>query len=196
MKLSILTPTLPSRKHLLKQLKDKLEPQLGKYAEHIALEDDGQKPTGAKRNELLQLATGEYISFVDDDDLVSSDYVSLIMQAAESGPDVVGIRGLSMVDNEPTTAKPFEHSIKHNLWYTHNGVAYRFPNHLNPVKRLIALENPFPRVTLDEDFAYSMRLKNSGMLKTEVFIPSSIYLYLQRTKKGDFATLASSSEKK
>lgn len=43
--------------------------------------DNRRRSVGAKRNSLLAMAQGEYISFVDDDDSVASDYVQKIVSA-------------------------------------------------------------------------------------------------------------------
>jgi glycosyltransferase involved in cell wall biosynthesis len=40
--------------------------------------DNRRRSVGSKRNDLLSIAKGEYISFIDDDDEVSLDYVSKI----------------------------------------------------------------------------------------------------------------------
>jgi len=39
---------------------------------------------GAKRNQLLHRAKGDYVAFVDDDDLVSSDYVNKVLSAVST----------------------------------------------------------------------------------------------------------------
>jgi hypothetical protein len=56
--------------------------------EHIVDEDDGTVPYGTKMAKLMGLAGGEYISSVDDDDVIAPDYVESILRLLESGPSV------------------------------------------------------------------------------------------------------------
>ena len=91
MKLSILVPTLDSRSLYLSMMLSSLEGQLTPEVEVLTEIDRGEKTIGEKRNILLERATGDYISFVDDDDIVAYDYVDSILRAIETSPDVVGI---------------------------------------------------------------------------------------------------------
>ncbi|OHB57737.1 MAG: hypothetical protein A2173_03825 [Planctomycetes bacterium RBG_13_44_8b] len=136
---------------------------------------DGGPTIGANRNEILELATGEYIDYVDDDDNVTNDFVERILKAIESRPDVVGIKGHYILGNN----KPelFIHSIAYTEWFTKDGIHYRCPNHLNPVKRELALKAKFTEKNFGEDQDYSLALR--PFLKTEVMIEKVIYMYLK-----------------
>lgn len=90
-KLSILVPTVPSRiDTFFPRIIKELNKQVGerKDIEILGLFDNKRKSTGAKRQDLLNLARGEYLTFVDDDDRVTDDYVSSIMQKLEDHPGV------------------------------------------------------------------------------------------------------------
>jgi hypothetical protein len=54
-------------------------------------------------------------------------------------------------------------------------VYYRCPNHLNPIKREIALQVMFPELSRGEDRDFSMRVKR--LLKKEEYIDGIIYFY-------------------
>lgn len=183
--LSILICGLEERKDKLDKLIETLRQMIGNLpVEVLSLVDNRQMPTGEKRNKLIEMASGEYITFVDDDDNVSPDYVSLICAALSNKPDCVGIRGI-LYFNPPTVDQlgrelkenQFVHSIDCPGWYTGlDGVYYRSPNHLNPVKRSIALETKFnPFLYIGEDIDYSNRI--SPLLKTEERIDEPIYFY-------------------
>ena len=73
MKLSILIPTLFSRKEKFCNLMTILSSQANDEVEVVINRDNGEKSIGEKRNELLKEATGEYVCFVDDDDMVDDD---------------------------------------------------------------------------------------------------------------------------
>lgn len=183
MKLSILIPTLEQRAAMLANVLFDLNTQIdyeevGDQVEIVVLCDGGEKPTGAKRNELLEQAKGEYISFVDDDDVVSPNYIHLVLDALKTSPDVVGMRGVYCVDGRYFGL--FEHSIEHKEWYQTGDRFFRPPNHLNPVKREFALLAKFPDVVFGEDREYSMKLRL--MLSTQVMIDTPIYTYMARQK--------------
>ena len=92
--LSILVPSIPSRTVLLHRLLCILAPQVTPEVEILINMDSGAKTIGDKRNSLLQAAESEYVSSIDDDDLVSSDYIEQLMVGINLGVDVVSIRGL------------------------------------------------------------------------------------------------------
>jgi len=207
-KLSILIITLPSRADKLQKLLDVLHPQLPSdgSVELIVKEElhynDGGPTLGANRNAAVADATGDYACFVDDDDMVPEYYVARILGAIKlrattpptkvahspdpndiipmayvsEHPDVVGIQGHYILgQNKPEL---FIHSIKYKEWITVDGIHQRCPNHLNPVKRELALQVPYPEKNYGEDMDYAMRLL--PLLKTEVMIDDCImYFYLK-----------------
>ena len=71
--------------------------------------------------------------------------------------------------------KKFTHSLRHSKWFEKDGVYYRNPNHLNPVKSEIAKKIKFPEVNHGEDRTYSQKIL--PFLKTEVYIDGPIYFY-------------------
>ena len=88
--LSILTPTIPSRKKQLAKLSEKIAKQIGDLpVEHLAFSDNRTRTIGAKRQALLDVARGEYIAFIDDDDDIEPDYVASIIDAIRSEADVI-----------------------------------------------------------------------------------------------------------
>ncbi len=82
---SILISGIPERYHTV-------QPLLLSLLEHQAVArrpdvellyflDNRRRSVGAKRNDLLTAARGEYVSFIDDDDEVAPNYVDLIYRA-------------------------------------------------------------------------------------------------------------------
>jgi len=82
---SILIAGIPERYHsaqpLLYSLLEKQSVARMPDVELLYFMDNRRRLVGAKRNDLLRAARGEYISFVDDDDMVSDDYVRKIHEA-------------------------------------------------------------------------------------------------------------------
>lgn len=182
MKLSILICHVPDRKPLLDELMGILDAQKTDDVE-VRVDAFECKSIGEKRNRLLMLAQGDYVAFVDDDDRVSSKYVPLILDAIKTGPDCVGMRGMIWIAG--SFAGYFEHSIRNNEWkdnWSGKGCVFvRPPNHLNPVKRDLAIQVKFPELSYGEDKDYSTKL--FPLLKTEVMIERPIYQYFQRQKE-------------
>lgn len=79
---SILIAAIPDRYHSVQPLLRSLleEQSVARMAdvELLYLMDNRRRSVGEKRNDMLLMARGEYVSFIDDDDLVSADYVQKI----------------------------------------------------------------------------------------------------------------------
>jgi len=169
---------LPERADSFARLRAVLDPQLGDDCEILTHNAPrGTMTTGAKRNELLRAARGKYIAFIDDDDLVTADYVSRIRGAVESDPDVVGME-IKMY-RKGINPQKCVHSMRYSDWF-HEGVGplrvyYRCPNHLNVVRRELALAVGFPDLTIGEDRTYSLALR--PLLTTEVMLEGPVYTY-------------------
>jgi len=176
-RLSILICTIPGREDKLHRLEEILRPQQNEETELIIHDDlahaNGGPTIGTNRNAMLDACCGDYIAFIDDDDVVSDKYVELILDAIKDNPDCVGIKGHYTVgDGKPEL---FIHSIQYNDWFTKDGVHYRCPNHLNPVKRELALQAKFTEKNNGEDYDYSLALR--PLLKTEKMIDEVVYFY-------------------
>ena len=175
-KLSILIPTLDERKPKLEQLKAELSNQIGKRnVEVLSLSDNRQMTIGQKRNMLLTQSTGEYVSFVDDDDMVSPDYIEKVLNALTKNPDCSSLTGEIVFSDG--YSRPFIHSLRYTQWIDdHEGkVYYRPPNHLNAVRRSFAVQVGFPPWNSGEDRSFSMGIRN--FLKKEEWIDGVIYNY-------------------
>lgn len=178
-RLSILICSVKQRQDLLKRLLESLQKQKTPEIEILTEVDDGNIKIGKKRNMLLEKAKGDYLCFIDDDDLVSEDYVKKILSAIHNNPDCCSLEGIYTVDGKNPTR--FIHSVDYNKWetVTENGetVYLRCPNHLNAVKRELAVIVGFKdELSQGEDRDYSERLL--PLLKTESKINGSIYKYL------------------
>jgi hypothetical protein len=173
-RLSILICSLKSREIKLQRLLETFTKQLTNEVEVLHYQDEGEITIGAKRNELLEMASGEYCAFVDDDDMVSDDYISKVLTAIESKPDCTSLTGIIYFPNG--ASRMFDHSIQHDGWFTGpDGNFYRTPNHLNPIKTEIAKRFGFKDINNGEDYDFSQRIRYG--LHSEVRIPGEIYYY-------------------
>lgn len=87
--ISVLIPSIPSRSKRLGELLGLLEAQRDDRAEVLALTDNRKRHLGAKRNAMMDLAQGEYLCHIDDDDLVSDDFFAILLPELEHGVDLV-----------------------------------------------------------------------------------------------------------
>lgn len=178
--LSILTPAVPSRFGQLTGLCARLEYQIGGLpVEHLVLMDNKKRTVGEKRDALLRAARGKYVAFVDDDDNVTGNYVSAILNATRDDPDVITFRQMATVNqfsrtvefklgnpNEPWSHYPIETlpPIKRNAW------------HVCAWRRTLAILSSFPASNYGEDWAYAARLCAMPGLK-ETHIPEVLHFY-------------------
>lgn len=178
--LSILIPHLPARKPLLDKLLFELRSQIsaGRYEVEI-LVDSGPGSVGTKRQRLLEKSQGEYICYIDDDDMVSQDYIRTIVDNL-GHYDVIGFQG--DITTNGRNMKLFSISKEHE-YEEKKGIYYRFNNHLSPVRRSIAIQIGFKDMGHGEDYDYATRLKESGLIKTEKYIYKPLYHYRYKTHK-------------
>ena len=179
MKLSILIPTLFSRSEKFSKLLSLLSAQDRKDVEIVVSRDNGEKTIGEKRNELLQRATGKYVCFVDDDDEVPSDYIDKILKAIEDNPTHCSLKGVYTVNGGNPVL--LEHSIKYKEYRDNPDTSYikyeRYPNHLNTIRKDIAIKYSFIPVNHGEDTEWATQIMKGGELTTEAKIDEVLYHY-------------------
>jgi glycosyltransferase involved in cell wall biosynthesis len=177
MKLSILIPTIPEHSVKLEALLMSLNKQKTKDVEILTYETksekDGGLTTGQKRNELLKKSSGNYVVFVDADDVVSNNYVQTILDATTLGYDVICFR---VMYKKGSFKKEVIYSMRYGRDAEKQTHYERLPNHLMPVKRNLALKAKYPNKTFGEDAEYAKRLKS--LLKSEAVINEVLYYYI------------------
>lgn len=178
-KLSILIASLEKRDPTLRELLAVLHDQIFALENPWNVEiqiarDAGQLPVGAKRDALLRQARGDFVCFIDDDDLVVPTYVSDILTAIASRPSADCIVFAGRLEVDGIFAGPFDYSITHQRYYQIGNRYYRTPNHLCPVRRDLALQVGFKTINCGEDTDYARRLY--PLLKTQaaIFTPGSV----------------------
>lgn len=179
---SILICTMPKRAHFLEQLLSTLTPQIEEsdgLVDIIIESDDGVMTIGEKRNLLVSKCQSEYSSFIDDDDLVSYNYVNAHLMKLVSNPDGIGFKGRITQDGK--RGQEFIHKGDIKAWQTLNGTFYRPLNHLNVVKNEYRIQAPFPKINMGEDKAQSDDM--TKFIKNYEYIDEVMYFYRYVSKK-------------
>lgn len=130
-----------------------------------------------KRQSLVEATTTEYLSFIDDDDTVSTDFVESILEALRSGPDFVGF--WSKIYRNSHFYKMSKMSLEYDGWTRGTAHLCRDITHLNPMRSDIVRTADF-RVrgtSQPEDVAWAEQLRRGGLLRTQVFIDRTLHNY-------------------
>lgn len=176
-KLSILICTVVGREEKFDKLYNELFLQSNNEVEILFEKDNKQISVGAKRQKLLERATGKFIVFIDDDDWISENYIKNILNVinSEYNLDCIGFK----IECKGTKGVTAAASNKYSVWAdNYDGYDYvRTIYHKNPVRRTHAALVGFKDMRFGEDHDYSVRLKASGFLQNEIFIDEVMYYY-------------------
>ena len=176
MKLSVLICTASERvRTFLPQCIEELDRQCKDYpdVEFYYLGDNCKLRVGAKRHILLQIAQGEYVVFVDDDDIIVPDYISSIYEAL-NGSDVIVFDVAVSVNGSPYKPVKYDIAFKNDKDLPNR--YERLPNHLMVVKRELALKASYPNMQNRKDAVYAKNLQ--PLLKTQNRINKTLYYYI------------------
>lgn len=190
MLLSIIIPAFNAEPYL-KSLLNRLKGQLNDKVEIIVI-DDGSKvpvkvPSGiilerqenkgaaAARNKGIDIAKGEYISFIDADDMVREDYIPKILEAIKDKPDYIYL-------SWETFGGGWDCKVKLK------SVSDKFPPFnlccWNRIYRrdMIGKVRFNEKKAVAEDAQFIREVKEEG--KKKAFIPDSIYFYRTDNKNS------------
>lgn len=185
--LSICVCSIGSRTSYLNRLLSVLQPQFCPQVEFLLSVDHGQQSIGAKRQIMLERAVGEFIVFLDDDDLVPAHYIRRVLAAINSNRAADCVTYLSTRFDDGVFEANCSYSLKNARNDTHHYVDgiktyLRFPYHVTPIRTSIARKIGFMGLNFREDTVFAEAVK--PLLKTEVFIPEVLYEYWWRSDKN------------
>ncbi len=186
--LSILIPTIYGREQQFKKLHDKLTAQLFNQGiwneiEIISECDDRTMSIGNKRQLLLERSYGIFVVFIDDDDEITDDYCITLWRSIKDNPNIdsIGFLQKCILDGVIKTSCL---SNRFNRWGENiDGFNFvRTPFFPTPILRDICMEIRYADLRYGEDFDFSVRLKQSGLIKNELFINRIMYIYQYTTR--------------
>lgn len=176
---SILIPTVPDRVGLSFQsiIGSLMEMREDRDIEILGLLDNRRRSIGAKRNSLLAIAQGEYISFVDDDDRLKDNYVEACYEAIErnNGVDLITFNmarvdplGNELLCRHGKKAGEECELLPDGSWEGH-------PTHLMVWRKSLASRFYFPDSSWQEDMKWA-RSAICGV-RTRVDMDKCLYVY-------------------
>lgn len=180
--LTIMLPTTIDRRDMFKRLLAEVYRQIVfnwamDEVEVIYKEDNKEMSVGAKRQKLLEAATGEFVVGIDSDDGIAPDYLSEILKALHDmpGTDHVGFYELCTFNGKNPKKSIF--SIAHQKW-ADNVYGYDYTRCANPksvIRRSKGLQVGFEDSRYGEDRIFSEKV--TPLLQSEVFIDKILYYY-------------------
>lgn len=175
--LSVLVCTLPSRvsDHLPRIIQKLNRQSLGRPVEVLYLGDNKSMTVGEKRNNLLAMAKGKFIAFIDDDDDISDNYIPRIIKYIEDNPKADVFTPAGRIDRDGRAELQFEFDLAHGRNFNKNGIAHRSPNHICVTRREKVQSIKFENKSLSEDNKWAARIRKH--LSNEVKMPDVEYYY-------------------
>ena len=199
MKLSILICTVPGREEKLSRVLSILEPHaVDRPVEVLVLRDNRRRSIGEKRNALMKMARGEFVSFVDDDDELSPLYVEKILDALEPDKEngvphlvtfEVWVTGYEGMGYHPRTTR---FSTRYDREDNLDGEFRRYPNHIMVWRKEIADQFPFDDISFGEDGRRAERMR-SYITDDRKIVNIEEVLYWYRLDPRDSATMRGGS---
>lgn len=166
--LSVLIPSIPNRAIKLASLMACLSAQDDPRLEVIVLTDNKRRHLGAKRNEMMRMAQGEYVCHIDDDEMLAPDFLAALAPELVYGADLVhydaGVslngspefRVTTILGAQPEQPRHLSDGRYSDIvrppwhwccWRTEFARRFKFPEHFDGAEDWFWLRQALPEVT-------------------------------------------------
>jgi glycosyltransferase involved in cell wall biosynthesis len=154
---------------------------LQKQVEIIWLVDNWMRTLGSKRQNMVEMAQGEYIVFCDDDDNLADDFLKEIVPAMDQKPDVITFW-------EDCTWNEYRGVLKYGLKNPYElmqlrGTCLRPAIHVSVWKRELCLKIKFKDTNWGEDKAWGELA--CPLAEKEVHIPKVLRIYNHQDARSE-----------
>lgn len=181
---AILIPTIPQRQDMFLRLLSVLLPQLDEHEGRVtvlAWRNAGERTVGEMRDMMLAATAADYVSFIDDDDMVPEYYVAEVVAALAERPHHVGFQLAYYRDGH--LEEIVDHSLRHRGWERNvEGRLVRDFTHVDPILRETAQAGRFAQARRyrAEDRAWCKQVRPHLLGRPEAYIDKIMYHYLWR----------------
>lgn len=180
-KLSILIASIPSRFDLMQKLYSELQREVGdRQIEILCFIDNKKRSIGYKRDALLDIACGDYIMYIDDDEDFFEDYIKDVYDATSLDVDIITFKSKCTVNGKSCIVdmdlnNPINEEVKEDGDGNFIDVKRR-PFHVCAWRRSLAIKEHFPDVGYGEDWDWCSRVLN--YVKTQHKIDKVLHHYI------------------
>ena len=189
--------SIPNRLNKFVRLFTKLENQIKDLRSEVKIEilglcDNKSKSIAEKRNDFLQISQGNFLSFLDDDDDISENFVKEIAEALIKSPNtsVVSFKQSCLINGLPLSVTFKAGSPHESLTYCGNGYSpiTRPPYHMCVWSRSCIGANRFRTVYTKEgqsieDIDWLCRIYPS--VTSEIHISKVLHYYIYSSKLSE-----------
>lgn len=201
-KLSVLIPSIESRKPQFTRLLASLDRQIKKNkledtVQIFTIVDEGKDAEtyfsiGAKCNELMKHAKGEYVCFIGDDDKIAPTFLADIVKVTrdpygkdKKKYDCITFKAKMTINGERPMKQVYHIDNKH--YQNKADVELRPPGMITPILHSIAKKYPFVELEREKDrgtdYQFATALVNAQVLKNGCHLDKILYYYRYKTKK-------------
>ncbi len=145
----------------------------------------GGKSIGSKRNDLRKRATGTYMCYCDDDDLIAPNFVETLVRLCQEDADIVTFRCLYKGSGYWSLLN-MSLDNKVNQEANPNSIIQRTPWHVCPVKTSIAQKEHFDEgLNHNEDFTWMEKILKHVNSQSHTDVILTQYNHSEKNSEAD-----------